>query len=574
MLRRNHHPSILLLLLALPLWVAVLWDARDAVQPLVPWLDEKVSLRRAASMRNGQIFDLEGGWLQPPGYPALLALLQAEAPPDHGVFESAPLMRPWQLAQIAAWAGILACLLASGRRLIGPGGGWIPALFFVLFADGWMLALRPLPEIWLALAAAVTLWGSLRPEASRRTLLWIGLVAGTASLFRGQAFLLVFPALIPLIRRRSWPRLAVLLLGTALPLASTSAIHSVKQGELSGPSSNAGINLYIGNRAGANGLYDIGTSYDFASDPAGRSWLGALGGRSDGTLAQVDHEWRRLALEEMRSSPASTLALWLRKAWLQVAAIEIPQIDGIDAWRRFVPTLSLFFLPFGVLSALALASLAWSRSSETIRLVAIGWLLLLAAQSFFFVTGRFRMVFLPHLCLLASVAVSRGLGDVRARRPARVLGVVLIAALLVIPWGLSGIRDSLGSGVDTNLGFRWSQLVAARFAAGDSEAALLELERWVGEHDTIALDERSGVLFLKLLSEDLRHDEAISHADELQRRFPESPHIAHAWALSHIRAGRLSEANRFLEDARQRWPQNEAIRSLWRKLREDLDAGG
>jgi hypothetical protein len=560
------------LLLFVPVWAGVLWDTRDAVQPQVPWLDEKIALHRAASMADGELFDRDGGWLQPPGYPALLALLRAPIPPPDGVLPKPGLPPLWQLAQIAAWFGILASLAACGRTALGGRASWIPATLFLLYAEGWLLALRPLPEIWLGLASAILALWTLRPGArSAWHFFGLGLVAGAATLLRGHAFLLAVPLLLSLLSSRSRRVAAAVACGVLLPIVIPSALHSVKQGAFAGPSTNAGINLYIGNRAGANGLYNMDTGYDFARDPAGRTWLSDLGGMAAGTLTDVDRQWRRLALDHMRRHPGAALRLLLRKSWLQLAATEIPQIDGISAWRRFAPRLHLFFLPFGVLSALALVTIFCRPSNPAVRNHAATLVLLVAAQSAFFVVGRFRLIFVPQLCLLSAFALVHlsGLFRSKSQRP-RTAVAACAAIVLVIPWGLGGVRAALREGVDASLGARWSQLIAVRHTAGDELEAFAQLERWSRIGVGVPLDERAGILHVKLLSERARHEDAMARADHLQRQFPDSPRVAYARAISCIRGGKLEDAERILRAAKSRWMQDTQLRKLWQNLQEDM----
>lgn len=535
-----------LLLLSLGLWLGILANGSRIVQLHEPWLDERVALERAEAVRVGELFDATGGWFQPPAYSYLLAALGASTS-ETGLSPWAP----WRLAQVGAWFGILIGLWVLGRRTVGPRVGLLAPLFFALSAESWFMALRPLPEIWLGLAGTLCLLSTETPRVA-------GLIAGVAAVFRGTAFAL---AVGPALRR---PKS---LLFAAAPLVVLSLIHSAHWGALTGPSLNAGINLYIGNGPAANGLYRTQGAYDFVGDPTGAEWLETLAADRAMNAHERDARWRSLALAEMLRNPARTTALFLRKVHLQLAAISIPQIDDFAAWQEQLPWLRVLCLPYGLLSALAVVG--WITRGRPTRDDALRWTFvgLLVSTALFFVVGRFRLVLYPYLCVLAATGV-HALIHARGRALWRAGAAVALATLVVWPWGLDAETKSLRENARTTLAGRFERRAREQYSARDHETLLATLDRWHSLESAASLDESSATIRLKLLGDLGRAEEAVAYGSSLVARHPDNPVIVLGLGSALARTGRFEEAERLLAAASERWPENTGVAELLGRVRE------
>ncbi|MCB1185274.1 tetratricopeptide repeat protein, partial [bacterium] len=256
-----------------------------------------------------------------------------------------------------------------------------------------------------------------------------------------------------------------LLLGLAVVGAPPTWRNSRLAGHLVGPTVNAGLNLYIGNGPEANGFYVAAVPGDWRRDPAGRAFLAGRFGRDAVSLAEADRLWRDAALAEMRARPGRTAALFLRKLWLHVQGWEIDQLTPLAGWTRTVPLLRGWLVPYALLVVLGSAGLAaaWGRSDGGVLRWALAVLVvLLLGQSLFFVVSRYRLALVPFWC----VAAGWGAVHLAARRRAAWVAAAL-AAVLVVPWGLNGVRATWSGLAAANEALRWADVGVA---TGDASA--------------------------------------------------------------------------------------------------------
>lgn len=271
---------------------------------------------------------------------------------------------------------LLVAALSRARRAPGVGSGLLlgGSLGLLCLTRENMIALLPL----LVLAGAPARAGA---PAGRRVRTLLGLFAG----------LLV--ALLPLALRNS------------------KAAGPGADGLLP---ANLGPNLFIGNHAGADGLYQSlvpGRGRPGAEQEDARRLAGeALGLTEPPGAGAASRFWAGQALTWMGEHPGSAVGLLMRKVALLLHPREWMDSTSFEVHRGRSPVLRLLAPVVGLplILALVLAAALGPRRRRTRPLVGLAALALVSV-AVFFVFGRFRMAFLPLLLPVAGL----GLQDLR-----------------------------------------------------------------------------------------------------------------------------------------------------------------
>jgi hypothetical protein len=266
--------------------------------------------------------------------------------------------------------------------------------------------------------------------------LGIGAMLGAGAMGRPNLFLLLVPA-VPLwigLRHRRWLPAAMCLLGSVLLMMPPAIHNGAATGRFIPLSSHGGINLYIGNGPVADGTFEpppgIRPSMEGIVADA-RTRAEALTGRRM-TDGEASRYWTREAVEAVREDWGRWLALVGRKILLFWNGAEVSDVIDLSFYMEVSWALRLPFLPFSVISALALVGfvLIWrgaDRRGVVTLFAGAGFLSILP----FFVNTRYRMPVVPILILPAAFLVSRAIEAVRERRWRHVAAAGIICAILV-----------------------------------------------------------------------------------------------------------------------------------------------
>lgn len=394
-----------------------------------------------------------GRWpfFRPPGYPYALSAVYRSA----GVGFLAP-----RVAQMLLGLGSAFLLYLLGRRLFGPAVGLVAAL---LVSTSWVLIhfegelLDAALFLFLNLALLLLLVrfaGGGGPALA----LAAGLTAGLAAVVRPTILSFVPFALVWLyrqVRHRDGPRRGVaaglsLLGGAAVAILPVTARNYAVSGEFVPISTNAGVNLLIGNNekaTGTGGSIRIDGVPFTNSDELPRCLRASaqIRGRPVGA-GELSRELGLTALRYMRENPARTLWLMGRKALLFWGPAELGHQRELTLDREASRTLSRLPLGFPEFTALGFAGLAlllaahrpgWRRvaadEGESAPRAAVGLLLLFVAVTFgsllvFFITSQYRLPVLPVLALLAAYGLVEVCAALRSRRGRALLWAAVLAA--------------------------------------------------------------------------------------------------------------------------------------------------
>jgi Flp pilus assembly protein TadD len=389
---------------------------------------------------------------------------------------------PWFLAAVytispsleaARWAqallGSLACVLLAiaAARLLDRRAGIVAGALLAVYAPA--IAYEAMIEKAaldvLAICALLALLADPRPRSLARCFA-AGAVLAAATINRENllvAFAVVVPWTVARTRRSRLASLALLAAGCAAVYVPASLQQLAVHGELTPWRGQLGLNLYIGNHAGADGLYQPlrrhhGTPLDEELDAA--ELASASAGRPLGR-AEVSAFWRDEALRWMREHPREALALLARKLRYTLHDTEWSDSQGYSAFRDESRLLGLLGVPFrfGTLVALAVYGFVSAHGARAkLRPLAALVVLLSLACAAFFVFGRFRLSLVPLLIPFAASAVThvarRGGFDRRRR-----IAVAATALALASAWGPTEAKDT--GRVDT-----WANASAALLDAG------------------------------------------------------------------------------------------------------------
>ena len=554
-----------------------------------PLLDEAFYDAVARALVSGadlaDLTDLNPGF-RPLLYPLLLAAARKLAG------ESAPLLTEivqHLLGVVTALAAAhLAFRLFASRAAAVVAGLLLALAGPPLFFEGELLS-ETLFTALVALALVATVEALRRPGGMAW---WLGAggALGAAALVRPNA-LAALPAFALLafvareaprgerLRRLVAPVLAAFAL---LALFALAVVPLVGRFQLVGGA--GGVNLYLGNKRGADGMIprqdrdaiyagDYRDSVQLFADAGYRAELARRGVAPPPRLhpGEVSAYWTRRTAAEIAADPAAWLRLIARKVWLLAWNREVP---NHKSWEFVVTEESrlLRLLPVRWWLLVALAPLgaaaAWRGGDRAAReggvAVAAFALLLGAGIVAFFVNGRYRIPLWPPLAALAgggAVDLARAAARGGRALAPRLAAAVALALVSLVNW--PGV-ELPGPGRDFLF-----RSIAAR-AKGQDERAAADARR------AVELDpgEAAAWFQLGLTEQDAgRLDSALSRYAEAARRRPDEPRTYNNAGVVLDQLGRTREAAAAYREALARAAYAPALVNLAvLELRAGLDA--
>ncbi len=267
----------------------------------------------------------------------------------------------------------------------------------------------------------------------RRGWLLAGLVTAVAAQARPNV-LLFLPAL-PLValwpRRLGWKDRTTLaglaLAGAFLGLAAFGAVNARYTGHFEWLGGSGGVNLYLGNKQGADGRIPrqdrpvtYGEEYRDSVQVFAEEVYREATGDVDPDPGSVSRYWLGRTWEEVRAAPSDWVLLMGRKVSYLAANREIPNNKSWDFVTEHESAL-LRFLPVRWWLLFALAPLgAWAawRDGERRILLWLGLFVVLYSGSvvLFFVNSRYRIPLWPAMAVLGAGGVLTLFEAVRAKR--------------------------------------------------------------------------------------------------------------------------------------------------------------
>jgi len=520
-------------LLAFALRAVYVLDLRASPYFAAPVIDPAFHLDWARELAAGREFQ-SGPFFRAPLYPWFLALcLKVCGGSLMGV----------RLLQCALGAATTVLTYAVARRLfdrrVATLSGFGAATYWVLiYFDGeLLLPTLSIPlnllALWLTLGLGVGEDGDLQPRPSRRApglrFLGAGFAWGLAAITRPNV-LAFMPLLVLWILRAprktpnsisSWAQCLWLTLGTLVPILPVTAYNTWVGGDSVLISSQAGVNLWIGNHPGSDGRtarVPGTTSDDFLGTAREAASLAEVDAGRALKASEVSSYYSRKTLEHVLHHPLQALAGMLHKSALFLRDEEISNNQPVRFFARhfsWIPRYS----PLGhsVLAAMGLLGLVLvlvqgpSRKRFPLWGFVITYSLSVIA---FFVCSRFRAPILPALMILGGHSVF-WLKDAWHAGRRRAFGTGAALALLTLGVLWSQRADRRVAQAD---GLR--HLAVGYALAGDLQQAERlsseALERAPGDPQTLLA--RAGIL------EDLqRFEQADALLQQVVRMTPDDP---------------------------------------------------
>jgi tetratricopeptide (TPR) repeat protein len=400
-------------ILAFSLRVLYLIQISDAPYFESPAGDSKFIFERAQDILNGDIIGTEINFHSSPAYPYFIAVIFWLSKNNFLV-----------LGIIQILIGSLNCLLifllakkiSQGKNTPALIAGVMAALYGILaFFDADILAIFfTLVFVTIALLLLIDVQQSHR----RSSAILAGIALGCAALDRTNILLFVPVAAWFLasefsfnVKSWKWKPAILFIVGTVLVVLPFTLRNYFVDNDFVLVSSNAGINLYIGNNPQANGVFSLpresglsnydlyGSSVETAEHETGRQLK----------PSHVSRFWAQKALTFIIEHPVKELQLVWRKFLLLWNFYEIPNhLNFYYIRTKSAPILHMLFVGFWLVAPLAVVGIAW-KWKQGLRVydkLLIAFLITYMLSLLpFFITARYRLPMVPVLIVFASGAV-------------------------------------------------------------------------------------------------------------------------------------------------------------------------
>jgi hypothetical protein len=407
------------------------------------------------------------------------ARISAGEPAAFAPFFRAPLY-PWLLGLLYALTGpsvtaggLLSVALSTtgcalfhrlALRCAGRGAALAASAAWALWGPDVMISGLLLMEPLYTTLLILTLLMSVRGSGGSA-----GLSLGAASIVRPAAVLLL-PLVLWRAGRRWWAAAAAF----SLPVAAVWLVNASAGDPGVVISSQGGINLYVGNGPGADGMTAFAPAPPGAPEGVDNVWAASISEAPPGLdPSGVSAWWTARTVEHVLSRPGDWALGMARKLLLLASPLEVPSNYDVYYMRRIDPVLRVLAsgpfpaLPFALLLLLLPSALSGGRPDRLQILLSLWALAILAGVAVFFVTYRFRLPAVPFLLLLTA-----------SRLDGRRLGVLRMAAGAVLAAGLGLATSGWERRAGVNLPFHDA---VAHFEEGREEEAealfLVSLER-------------------------------------------------------------------------------------------------
>lgn len=382
-------------------------------------------------------------YFRPPGYPYALAAVRAVAARS----PAAP-----RIAQFALGLVTAAAAWWIARRTFGAVAGLTAAAltstcWTTVYFEGQLLDTALMA--FLALAAVIAAARVIDAPTPARALA-AGAALGVGALVRPNVLLIVPVAAVwagsvsP--RRKRAAVAAALCAGAVLAIAPATLRNRVVGGEWVLISSNAGINLYVGNNDGADAVNAAIPGIEALTGKGGwtlfdwPSIVDALGRRLGRPVghAEASRSWSAEAWRWIAAHPGRFAGLTARRVALFWGAAELTEHDA-RLTRAAAPSLRWNPIGFPVVLGLALFGagvLVRERAGDQSRrafaiLIALFVAAWASSYALFFYNARYRAPLVPLLAVVAGAGVASIARAATERRLRAAVGGGILAALLI-----------------------------------------------------------------------------------------------------------------------------------------------
>ncbi|MCZ6727018.1 MAG: tetratricopeptide repeat protein [Acidobacteria bacterium] len=495
----------------------------------------------------------------------------------------------WAPRIVQALLGALACslLALAGQRLFSARAGLIAGLALAvyptaIFFDG-LIQKSVLDNLLLCLLLWLLSRSMARPQPGPVGL-WTGMTLAALMLSRENALVFLPPIVLwlaldaRLARRQRMTAVAWLLGGMALLLAPVAVRNHAMGGGFHLTTSQFGPNFYIGNHAGASGVYQPlrygrgGVDYErldatnLAQEATGRTL----------SPGEVSNYWRGRAFEFIREQPGAWLRLMGRKIALVWNAAEVEDTEDQTTYARS----SLVLRPalvfhFGVVAPLGFLGIWLTRHRWRELWLLYGMIAVYSSSvALFFVLGRYRYPLVPLLLLFAGAGLAQITSVVRSATRAELAtaAAVLVGTVMLTNLPIYDVSRSVVT-TEVNLGKAFlKQGELARAAEHLERAIELQSDNPLAHYNlgnVLHLQGRNGEAIphyrraIELAPDDVEShnnlglalaatgnaDAALAHYRRAVQLDPRHPEAHNNLANARARQGRIDEALALYDEA-------------------------
>jgi len=285
---------------------------------------------------------------------------------------------------------------------------------------------------------------------------------------------------------RRWKEALLFALGCAAAVAPITVRNHMVSNDFVLVSSNAGVNLYIGNNEQAVGIYQLPP--DSGLDNArlylsSRAAAEAATGRDHMNPSEVSSYWTSRAIAFVGEDPEGALALTWRKFRLFWNHYEIPNHHNKQfVTIQYASFLEVLFIGFKLVAPLAIMGIVLTimmLSGSPVTRLYLGFVVVYMVSLIpFFITARYRLPVVPFLVVFASVGVFLLVELLQKKRwkKAGIAAGVGVASALFVSWPM----------VDYDFGFNHTVTgsIYSDLATEDPENAVEHVENAILEYKT------------------------------------------------------------------------------------------
>lgn len=198
---------------------------------------------------------------------------------------------------------------------------------------------------------------------------------------------------------------AVFAAGIAVIVLPITMRNAAVGGDFVPLTSNAGLNLYIGNHEASTGAYVKPEGLDVYTDPEGKTIAEAASGR-ELKPSEVSSWWAARARRYISENPGPFAANLLRKAFFFWSVYEVPQIEHLAFEKRYSALLRIPSPSFGIICPLGIMGIILAvRRRKSARLLFLYILTYSVTIISFFVVARYRLPMVPALMVFGAFAI-------------------------------------------------------------------------------------------------------------------------------------------------------------------------
>jgi len=585
--RPGRRPLVVVLSLCAAVYLAFVMETRDDVAFTMPLVDGATYHADALARLHGQAPEAKPYW-QPPLYTWWLALAYSFLGPD-------PVRARFAQAMFALLTAGLVFLV--GRRLGGTRAGLAAGLVVALNGPLLFYHGQFFPAGLAAAADVLVVWLVLRALDRDLVRDWLACGVGMGGAALAVPNILVVAVAVGVLRlargrggkwRGAAARAGALAAGALVCILPVTARNIVVSGQAVPISTNAGVNLFIGNNARSMETMAIRPGIDW--DRLVRRPF-EEGARTE-SEAQSFFVKRALAYA-VRDPGAFVGGLWM-KIRLLLTGVEVPRnVDVYVFARRSAVLRALVWragwigFPFALLLPLAVAGAVLRFSDRNVRVVVLCVCVYALSVVAFFPTGRYRAPVLPLLAVLAGL-VAAGPGAVtrdggRRRLVVGAAGAAGLALLLcclpvTVPTGdvdfAAELENAIGAGMEVRgdrrgAMERYRAAIRIDPASSDGHYNLANAMRMEGRIDEALTHYRKAVIVRPdhdralanmgiALAQAGKLDEAAMSLAVALKHDPWNTEALLSLGACHIRLGSVEAGVRCLEDALRLEPGNVA----------------